>query len=113
MEVVVVLREVQPEPVPLMMDTHGVVRVGTSRVTLVTVVNSFRAGATAEEIAQQYPSLDLADVYAVVTYYLRHRPEVDSYLRQAEAEARAVRDGNEARFDPHGVRDRLLARRTG
>ncbi|MDQ4039748.1 MAG: DUF433 domain-containing protein [Actinomycetota bacterium] len=107
------LLEVQPEPVPLMTDVHGVVRVGTSRVTLASLVHAFRAGATAEEIAQQYPSVALVDVYAVVTYYLRHRTDVDGHLRDTESETRAVRDENEARFDPTGVRDRLLARRTG
>lgn len=107
------LLEVQPEPVPLVTDVHGVVRVGASRVTLASVVHSFRAGATAEEIAQQYPSLDLVDVYAVVTYYLRHRADVDRHLSDTESEARAVRDTNDAQFNPTGVRDRLLARRTG
>ncbi len=106
-------REVQPEPVPLSTDVHGVVRVGASRVTLASVVHAFRAGATAEEIAQQYPSLELSDVYAVVTYYLRHPAAVDNYLRDRGVDAHAVRDANEAEFDPAGVRDRLLARRTG
>ncbi|MDQ3601495.1 MAG: DUF433 domain-containing protein [Actinomycetota bacterium] len=112
-EVVAVLLKVQPEPVPLLTDVHGVVRVGPSRVTLESVVHAFRAGATAEEIVQQYPSVELADVYAVVTYYLRHREEVDGYLRDREVNALAVREANEARFDPAGIRDRLLDRRTG
>ncbi len=107
------LLEVQPEPVPLLTDVHGVVRVGTSRVTLASVVHAFRSGATAEEIAQQFPSVELADVYAVVTYYLRHREEVDRYLRDREVDARTVREKNEARYDPAGIRDRLLNRRTG
>ncbi len=70
---------VHPEPVPLAADGEGIIRVGGSRVTLDAVISTFRAGATAEEIAQQYPSLPLADVYSVLTYYLRHRDEVDSY----------------------------------
>ena len=49
-------------PVPLSSDTHGVVRVGRTRVTLETVVSAFGRGATAEEIVQQYLSLNLADV---------------------------------------------------
>lgn len=105
--------DVAPEPVPLLTDAQGVVRVGSSRVTLTSVVSAFRAGATAEQIAQQYPSVQLADVYAVVTYYLRHHVEVDAYLRTHEAEEDAVRTVNESRFDPTGIRERLLARRTG
>jgi uncharacterized protein (DUF433 family) len=45
-------------------------------VTLDTIVAAFDAGATAEEIAQQYSSISLADVYSVITYYLRHQTEV-------------------------------------
>jgi hypothetical protein len=36
---------------------------------------------------------------------------VEAYLRQRRRQAAAVRRQNEARFDPHGIRDRLLARR--
>ena len=68
-------------------------------------------GATAEEIVQQYPSLQLADVYHVIGYYLRHPAAVEAYLHQRREEIDTVRQQNEARFDPQGVRDRLLARR--
>jgi uncharacterized protein (DUF433 family) len=85
--------------------------VGGTRVTLDTVVAAFDAGATAEEIVQQYPSLTLADVYSVIAYYLRHKMELGAYLAQRERQAAHVREENERRFDPTGVRDRLLARR--
>ena len=99
------------EPIPLKTDTDGVVRVGGTRVTLDMVVAAFNEGATAEEIVSQYPTLHLADVYAVISYYLRRRAEVEAYLRQRQQLANEVRKQNEARFDLHGVRDRLLARR--
>jgi uncharacterized protein (DUF433 family) len=101
------------EIVPLETDSNGVVRVGKTRVTLDTVVAAFCQGATAEEIAHQYPSLDLADVYQIIGYYLRRPTEVEQYLRERKAKTEAVRGQNEARFDPQGVRARLLARRTG
>jgi len=99
------------EPAPLTVDADGVIRVGGTRVTLDTIVAAFLDGATAEEIAQQYPSLDLADIYAAISYYLRHRPEVEAYLQQRRRLAEEVRRENESRFAPHGVRARLLARR--
>jgi uncharacterized protein (DUF433 family) len=99
------------EPVPLRLDADGVARVGGTRVTLDTVVEAFHDGASAEEIAEQYPSLDLGDVYAAIWYYLRHRLEVDAYLEEGRQRSAAVRAENEARFDPRGLRDRLLARR--
>ncbi|MBI4863316.1 MAG: DUF433 domain-containing protein [Candidatus Riflebacteria bacterium] len=86
-------------------------RVGGTRVTIDTVVAAFEDGATAEEIAQQYPALALSDVYAVIGYYLRRKPQVDEYLRQRRDLAAATRKENETRHDPQGVRERLLARR--
>jgi uncharacterized protein (DUF433 family) len=100
------------QAVPLEMDADGVIRVGNTRVTLDTIVQAFKEGATAEEIAQQYPSVALADVYDTIGYYLRRASEVEVYLQRRQAEAEEVRRENEARFDPTGIRDRLLARRT-
>lgn len=100
------------DPIPLLTDREGVVRVGDTRVTLDTVVEVFLEGATAEEISQQYPSLNLADIYAVLGYYLHHRDEVEAYLRERGKQATEVRRQNELRFDPANVRHRLLARRS-
>ena len=44
------------EPVPLVIGADGVMRVSGTRVTLETVLAAFAGGATAEEIAQQYPA---------------------------------------------------------
>lgn len=99
------------ETVPLVTDVDGVICVGKTRVTLDTVILAFMDGATAEEISHQYPSLDLADVYSIIAYYLRQRAEVDTYLRQRRGQAEKVREQNESRFDPSGIRERLLARR--
>ena len=104
---------ISTEPVPLTTDAEGVVRVGKTRVTLDTVIGAFLDGATAEEITYQYPSLDLADAYAVIAYYLRRPSEIEAYLQQRKQHAQAIRKQNEARFDPQGVRGRLMARRTG
>lgn len=96
--------------IPIETDADGVIRVARTRVTLDTLVAAFNEGATAEEIVQQYPSLELGDVYAVIGYYLHNRAEVEQYLERRREEALRVRRENEARFDPEGIRDRLLAR---
>lgn len=100
------------EVVPLQTDSDGVMRIQGTRVTLDTVIIAFQEGATAEEIVQQYPSLRLADVYSVIAYYLNWRPEVDAYLRERQQHAAEVRAENELRFNPTGIRERLLARQT-
>jgi len=97
--------------VPLFTDPHGAIRVGGTRVTLDSIITAFRAGATAEEIAQQFPAVALADVYLVIAHYLNHTADVDAYLFQRQAEAEALKREIESRFDPAGVRARLLARR--
>ena len=99
------------EPVPLFAGADGVMRVGGTRVTLDTILAAFSKGATAEEIAQQYPSVSLSDVYQVIAYYLRHTSEVDAYLARRREESQEVRRANEARWPPDGIRARLLARR--
>ncbi len=99
------------DPPPVHMDKYGVLRVGGTRVTLDLVVFAFQQGSTAEEIAQQYTSLDLADIYGLISYYLRHRAEIDLYLEKREREGEELRRQVEARFDPQGIRERLLARR--
>ena len=103
----------QVRTVPLETDANGVVRVGGTRVTLDTVITAFQEGATAEEIAYQYPSLNLADIYLVLGYYLQRQAEVDAYLYQRQQQKEAVRAQNEAQFASQGIRERLLARRAG
>lgn len=98
------------EPIPLSTDADGVIRVAGTRVTLDTLVDTFMTGACPEEIAQDFPVLRLDDVYAVLTYYLRHRAEVDAYLRERRARADAIRREIEAHSSQTGLRDRLLAR---
>ena len=100
------------EPIPLQRHEDGTIRVANTRVSLDTVVGAFRAGATAEEIAQDYSSLKLSDIYAVIAYYLRHEAEVESYLRERTALAAEVRRQNQARWPTHDLRRRLLARQT-
>lgn len=98
------------EPIPLSTDADGVIRVAGTRVTLATVIDTFMTGASPEEIAQDFPVLRLDDIYAVITYYLRHREEVDAYLRERRARADALRREIESHSPQTGLRDRLLAR---
>ena len=101
---------IKAEPFPLVEDADGVIRVGNTRVTLETIIGAFNDGASAEEIACQYPSVDLADIYAAITYYLRHRSEVEGYLQKQGERSEAVKRENLARFSQPGIRERLLAR---
>ncbi|MFO0964401.1 MAG: DUF433 domain-containing protein [Gemmataceae bacterium] len=90
-------------------DADGVIRVGGTRVTLDTVVAAYREGMTPEAIVDQYPSLRLDQLYSVIGYFLSHKAEVDEYLRSRQQQADTIRRENESRFDPAGIRERLLA----
>ena len=59
----------------------------------------------------RYPSLKLPDVYNTISFYLNHQQEVAEYLQQRQQQAQEIRLVNEQKFDPQGLRDRLLARR--
>ena len=101
---------IETQPLPLMLETEGSIRVSGTRVTLDALVYAFLEGLTAEEITYQYPTLDLPDVYSVIGYYLHHRAKVDAYIRERKRDAHQVREENEAKFIPNGIRERLLAR---
>jgi uncharacterized protein (DUF433 family) len=103
--------KVVPQSPPIETNADGVMLVGNTRVTLDTVVTAFEYGATAEEIVHRYPSLKLADVYAVIAFYLNHQQEIEIYLQQRNQQAQVIRQANESKLDPQVMRDRLLARK--
>ncbi len=77
--------------VPLREEPAGVFRVGQSRVLLELVLRAFKAGATPESIVQSYDTLNLADVYAVISRYLADPAPFEAYLRQCEESAAKTR----------------------
>jgi uncharacterized protein (DUF433 family) len=93
---------------PIRLDANGVVRIGKSRVTLLSVMNAYDSGATAEEIVQDFPALTLADAYATIAYYLQHRAEVDVYLAELRQQSDEAHTANQIT----GIRERLEARLT-
>ena len=103
---------VHAESPPLTKDAAGALRVGDSRVLLELVIRAFQDGATPETIVQRYATLALADVYAVIAYYLRHRSAVDDYLAEREQHAKEVQQRIEDQpNDLSAIRARLVAGR--
>jgi uncharacterized protein (DUF433 family) len=95
---------------PIRIDEAGAVRIGTSRITLALVVEEYENGMTPEDMVRSYDTLNLADVYAAIAYYLRHRDAVTEYLRRRDEKAKALRaeiEAHQARIS----REDLLARR--
>ena len=101
----------ETQAVPMKADADGVIRVGGTRVRLDTVISAFNEGCIPEEIVSQYPVLKLADVYAVIAYYLNDRAAIDDYMSNRLETARTLQQEIEATPDYQQFRERLLARR--
>ena len=101
---------VEPEPVPLVRDEAGRLMVPGTRISLDVLVAAFKRGRTPEAIHEGYETVSLADVYAIFTYYLRHKPEVEAYLDEQEREGAEIQARIEAEYPPEGLRAKLLAR---
>ena len=102
---------VEVQTIPLTADQDGVMRVGKTRITLDTIVHAFEQGHVAEEIVSHYPALRLADVYAVIAYYLNHQSKVQAYLDEQQKDAQEIWDKVEAKADYQTFRKQLLAHR--
>jgi len=70
----------------------GTIRIGDTRVSLETIIDSYLSGQRAEEIHSGFPFIDLADIFAIIAYYLKNRETVDRYLVQQEADSRRILD---------------------
>jgi len=82
--------------VPIRRDDDGSIRVGGTRVLLDIIIACYHQGDTPERIHEGFPTVKLADIYAVITYYLENREAVDEYIRQREEEAEELRRKMEA-----------------
>jgi uncharacterized protein (DUF433 family) len=96
--------------VPLNQDLSDVVWVGGTRVTLATVVYAWQQGHSAEEILEQFPSLQLSDIHAVLAWVLRHSEAVNEYTREYEGAERNAISQLEANPSVQALRARLRAR---
>lgn len=98
---------------PLRRDALGALRIGQSRVLLELVIRAFQGGATPEMIVQRYPTATLADIYAVIAYYLRHPQDIEGYLAAREAAAQQIREHiQHEQGDLSEIRRRLRAQKS-
>lgn len=92
---------------PLRADVGGAIRVGNTRVTLESVVFMFEEGATPEMIVEEFPSLELSEVYLTLGFYLRNSQQVEEYLQTKRVQAEHHRSVFESRLSPTVLKKRL------
>jgi uncharacterized protein (DUF433 family) len=100
------------QTIKLTKTSDGTIRIGETRVALESVVHHFSLGATAEQIAQKFPSLKLAEVYGVISYFLDNHEEVANYVLQQESDSDRIQHETESKFQSEttDVRERISAR---
>ena len=97
---------------PLRWDEAGGIRIGSSRVTLDSLLATYHNGSTPEEIAIQFSVLSLEDIYSTIAYYLNHRQEIDNYLEQRNQKAEQLRQQLTQKHSLADLRQRLLTRQS-
>ena len=97
------------EKIPIETDKDGAIRIGNTRVTLETLTSAFNNGSTAEEIVYQFPVLNLADVYAVITYYLRNKDIVEKYINNRTLLAEQFKQRDQKNKNMYDIRKRFLS----
>jgi uncharacterized protein (DUF433 family) len=65
---------------------NGGYYVAGTRVSLDSIVYSFKSGDSPETIRQNFSSLTLEQVYGAIAFYLAHEREVDANIREGEEE---------------------------
>ena len=83
--------EIHSDPAPLRVTDGGAIRIGASQVLLDVLISHYKQGASPEALTEWFPSVPLADVHAVIAYYLRHKVEVEQYLAEREREAERMK----------------------
>ncbi len=75
-------------------------------------MQAFQNGSTAEEIAFQYTVLDLSDIYAVISYYLKNQSAVENYIKTSQRAAEELKAVVQKQFQSKSARQRLMMRQS-
>jgi len=83
------------QPIPLLC-YEGTWRIAGTRISLDSVIHHYRAGTTPQQIVEKFQGLVLADLYAVLVFYLNHQGEVEQYLQAQESKGDALQVKSES-----------------
>ncbi len=82
------------QSVPLTQWEDGSIRVKDTRLLIDTIIHAHKQGECPEDIFESFPSdsYTIADIYAVIAYYLTHKEKIEKYLAKRNYEAKKVRE---------------------
>ncbi|MBW4645800.1 MAG: DUF433 domain-containing protein [Goleter apudmare HA4340-LM2] len=85
------------------------IRIKGTRIGIETILYEYIYRCkTPEEIAEQFHTVTLEQVYATILYYLHHRSEVDAYLEDWLEFSRTMREEQERNPSPARLRFRKM-----
>ena len=84
---------------------NGAYRIAGTRISLDSVVYAFWRGESPESIVDSFPDLTLEQTFGAIAYYLAHQSEIDTYLKEGDAEFEKLR---QRAIDAHPVLYRKL-----
>jgi uncharacterized protein (DUF433 family) len=67
-----------------------------SRIPVATIAHVWKEGASPEVIRQRFPTLELVDVYAAITFYLDHQDVIEQHEAEDNAAFEAARAAQQA-----------------
>jgi uncharacterized protein (DUF433 family) len=76
-------------PKPYEEKVDGAYRIGSTRISLDSLVYLFREGMSAESMVETYPVLTLEQVHGALAFYLANQKEIDAYLVEGQRAAEA------------------------
>jgi uncharacterized protein (DUF433 family) len=68
----------------------GRLRIDGTRITVNQIAVLYKQGYNAEDIADQYPHLTMAQVYAALSHYHANKEEIEADLTAEDQEARRL-----------------------
>jgi uncharacterized protein (DUF433 family) len=75
-------------------------RITGTRVSLDSVVHAFWNGSSPEQVADDFPSLSLEQVYGALAFYLHNKAEIDRYMAEQAVRWEQFRKESEAAHGP-------------
>ena len=96
-----------PPPIAL---RDGILFVTGTRVPIDTIIYAYLRGDSPAEIADSFDTVGIENVFAVLSYYHRHKGEVEDYLERGRRESEELHRRMTPILPSRDMRDRLNAR---